>query len=304
MTPLHPGDPHTPLPSELDPAATAAPVFYAPNGHHPPRTSVLAAVRRHPVLAALPPLAAVAAAAAFGLTRPPTYTAEAQLQVGDFNLSAPGALNGFSTASAALAAAYSRTVDADDVVRPIAKELGLSEREARARVTATPVPESPVFLVASTGRRERQAIGLANAAAEALVDHIRTDTEGRQEAVAARRAYRAATLRLEDARLDRETAVRRYRLRRSADRRLAVRDARARTHQVSLEVQTQNQRYENARQSQLSRAVPSIIAKASAADSDRRSRLQVLVFIALLVGVPAGVGLALVRAQSTRAKAG
>src|SRR4051812_9451962 len=85
---------------------------YAPRPHAP-RISILRAARRHWVLVALPIVVFVALAAGIGLSREPTYTGAARLNIGRIDVSAPGALSGFSAATQALASSYSRAIDAE-----------------------------------------------------------------------------------------------------------------------------------------------------------------------------------------------
>ena len=65
------------------------------------------------------------------------------MSVGRFDLSQPGALGGYATATAALATTYSRAVGAQDVVQRVSRETNLDPLTVRARLEASPDPPEP-----------------------------------------------------------------------------------------------------------------------------------------------------------------
>lgn len=119
-------------------------------------------------------LLALAAAAALTLLGGSVYTAKTQLSVAAPDLEQPGALSGFSDAAESLASSYSRSVAADAVVGRTAQATGLSRAEVRGRVSATPVPGSPVLRVFASAPSREEAARLANEATTALVSYVRS----------------------------------------------------------------------------------------------------------------------------------
>jgi hypothetical protein len=156
----------------------------------PPETGLLtaaeppspfAAVLRHPFLTLLPILVFVGGAVAFGLVREPRWTSEARLTVGELSPSTQSA-PGIVEANQQLASAYSRAVSADRVLTRVSRELGIEKPEIKRRLTATPIPESPVVTVSGTGPTERDAIALTQVGTSALVRYIRDLGDKNREA--------------------------------------------------------------------------------------------------------------------------
>ena len=99
----------------------------------------------------------VAIAIAVALVRGPDYKAQSQLFVGSFDVRSV-AIPGFVTASVQLADAYSRLANSDAVVIPAARQTGLTRAQARARLSASNVPGSPVVRITAEGSSSRAAI--------------------------------------------------------------------------------------------------------------------------------------------------
>ncbi len=254
-----------------------------------PRIGLAAAIRRHPRWVIAPVLLLVGTAIAIGLARPATYTSEARLTVGRINVANAGALAGFSEASQALADAYSRSIDADGVVVATARETGLSPSLVRQRITATPVPRSPVFRITATGPSTEDATTLANATSNALVAYVTKLNRSNPDAERLAKSYRRASLEL----------ARRQSLEnllRDGDKG-AYQRARAETNLTQLRVETLRSVYLTSQQGQASTALVQVLSQANEAISDRSSRLQLLVFFALLAGLVVGCALALLRAN-------
>ena len=84
-----------------------------------PRVDLVAAVRRHPIVAAFPVVLLVVLAAIAAYNRPAVFTAETRLAVGRVDPSVPGGLVGFTDATRALAERYSRSVRSEAVLQPV-----------------------------------------------------------------------------------------------------------------------------------------------------------------------------------------
>src|SRR5215211_5809799 len=131
----------------------------------------LDAVRRYPWHALIPLIACLALALVLSTLRSPIYTAEAQLGIGRIDVSTYS-IPGFVSASRDLAAAYSRALRTTAVNRPLARQLHTSPAEVGSRLSASPIPESPVIVVTAKGSSERDAVELANAAKTALIAYV------------------------------------------------------------------------------------------------------------------------------------
>jgi len=129
-------------------------------------------VLRHPFVTFFTILVCVAGAAAFGVLREPTWTSEARLGVGELSPSTDSA-PGIVEANQQLASAYSRAVSADRVLEPVSAQLRLPKGQVRKRLSASPIPESPVITVDGTGPSEREAVAVAQVGTSALVRYIR-----------------------------------------------------------------------------------------------------------------------------------
>jgi hypothetical protein len=129
-------------------------------------------VLRHPFVTILTILVFAAGAIAFATLREPTWTSEARLGVGELSPSTDSA-PGIVEANQQLASAYSRAASADRVLTPVSRELGLKKGAVKQRLSASPIPESPVITVKGTGPSEREAVAIAQVGTSALVRYIR-----------------------------------------------------------------------------------------------------------------------------------
>lgn len=240
------------------------------------------AVRRHPFLTLLPILLLTGAAVALGLSREPTYTSEARLSVGELNPSVQTA-PGIVEANQQLASAYSRAVKADAVLRPVARELGISRDAAAARLSASPVAESPILVIEGTGASQREATEAADTASQALVRYIRS--LGADESSAERILADLRDARVEEARAEDEVD-----LTETPETEAALENAR-------LKVRALQQAYLDETQGGATTPVQ-IINPADSATSDERSFLKLAVTVGVLAGIALGVALATLRAAA------
>ena len=138
---------------------------------HAPGADLLATIGRHLVALVVPVLLLGAAGAAYGLLREPQHTAETRVSIGQLNLSSFG-VPGFVFAGSSLAGAYARTIDAPAVTRTAGARVGLSQEEARDALSASSIPDAPLFRVEATTDDEGKSVRLANAAAQRLVTYV------------------------------------------------------------------------------------------------------------------------------------
>src|SRR5205823_4742787 len=135
------------------------------------------------------------------LHRKPNYTANVRLQVAQIDPNQPGAATGFATATPALASSYSRVVGADGVINPVARRYHVSPQTVANRVSATPIPDSPLFMVSATDKSSRSARTLANAVADQLTAYVAVINQQDPSPTSLYRRYRAAAKSAERARM-------------------------------------------------------------------------------------------------------
>ncbi len=274
-----PGGPERPAPAER-PASTGS-----------GRIGIGEAAARHPVLVVLPVLICLAAVLAAGVSRSPTYTAKTRMRVSSINLGAPGALSGLSTASQSLASTYALSVDADDVLQPVATRLGLTVGDIRRRVSGSPVPASAVFTVTATTKSAVRSRLIANAVSESLVKYAAAQTSRRspedllaeyENLAQALNRVRLRAVAAEDAYADDPAPANARRL------------ARARTalQTAALEAGTAQDAYRNARVNSSPQPRVQVLRRASTAAGDRSEKLQIFGFTGLVAGLLIGLALA------------
>jgi uncharacterized protein involved in exopolysaccharide biosynthesis len=262
-----------------------------------PRLGILESVRRHLLLFLLPVILCVGVATVYGLRRSPTYTAEARMGIAKVDVSAPGALAGFTTAAQSLAETYSRVIAAEPVVRDLSRQFHAPPETIRARLSAVPVPDTPVFRVVATGPTEIAAVRLANAGTDSLESYLRkltADTEGDRLLG----EYKKAALTASEASAARSEAHSAYRQARTRANRLAVVKADADYAVARVRADSLQQVYTLRSQGgSSSGSLPQVLARAATGQSDRKSKLELLVALGLLAGAALGTGLALLRAH-------
>jgi hypothetical protein len=254
-------------------------------------------VRRHwPIV-----LAAVtiflAAALILGLKRTPEYTATAELSVGHAYVDSPAGIPGVIEATKSLALVYSRTARSSTVRADAARRLrdqGISET---GQITATPIPDSPLIKINGVADSEGDAVALANAGADALAANVNRE-------VAASRTEKETVARFERASrqwrraLDaRARATGTYRGDPTPTNRIVLDRASSAVEVAELRREAIREEYAASGQSSANAPTLETFSPASGATSDRSATLQMLLFIALIGGVAAGVALALLRGQ-------
>jgi hypothetical protein len=262
-----------------------------------PRVGAFAAVRRHPVTALLPVIALTALGVFAGLARTPTYTATAKLSVGRLNIAAPGALAGFQTAVSSLADAYSRSVSADGVVDPVARRLRLDPRDVRRRVSAVPIPGTPVFRVRGDGDTAGAAIRITNGASTALIAYVDRLNRTNPDAARLLGELNAAALANSRAASTARRARAAWQARHSARTRQALERAQAQADTAKVQLDAVARTYVSSEQGGGATSIVQILARASDASSDRVRFLEVSVFVGLIAGIALGVALATRRAN-------
>lgn len=153
---------------------------------------MLQAVRRYPLLALVPMLVLAALGIAVGYARTPTYKSNAELAVGQLNVSDPAAVGSVVTATQSLASVYSRMIDATGVRQGIAKQIDPSG----AQVFATPIPGSPLVRITGQAHTAGRAMDAANAGARALLKYSKRYSASGNDSTGIYAQYKAASLRV------------------------------------------------------------------------------------------------------------
>lgn len=253
--------------------------------------SIARAVRRYPLVVALPALLLLGSAIALGLTRAPTYTSTATLYVGRLDV-ASQAIPGYVTAATTLASAYSRIAESPQVLVPTAGRLRTSYSNLVGHVVATPIPESPVFRISADASSAALAVELTQGTTSEIGAFALKagSVTGGSDAILAR--YRSAAVRANrlHARVGRLRAARKGVFAPVSSTRLDAAQVDSQT--ADLQVQTLGGEYANSRQNSRG-VVITVLNPATTAASDRQSVLQRLAFIGFFGGLVIGVGLAI-----------
>lgn len=158
-----------------------------------PNSFALRAIGHNKWLVLLCALVLAVAGVGYGLVRQPTYTASATLQVGQVNPNSPGFL-GYVQSASALAAAFSRAIAAEPVLDSVERRTGVTASKAAPRLSSEPIPLSPAFRVIATGGSSEGTIALANATAQAIVVYEGHTNSANPQADSLLAEYRRASL--------------------------------------------------------------------------------------------------------------
>jgi uncharacterized protein involved in exopolysaccharide biosynthesis len=269
------------------------------HGHPPaPRDAdadgvVVRALARHRPLIVVCAIVLAGLGAGFGALRAGTYTASATLQVGQVNPNSPGFF-GFVQSATDLATAFSRSITAESVLDTVHEQLGLGPNQAVDRLSAEPIPNSPIFRVIATGPNPTSAIRLANVAGNAVVAYVTkantTDPEG--DGLLA--SYHAASLRLAKVTAETGRAAAAYAAHPSVTTFAALLGARAQQAAEKLRTQAIAANYQESARNTTTTDLVSLLAGAATATSDHSSKIELYAFTGLLAGFVIGCAGAIV----------
>jgi uncharacterized protein involved in exopolysaccharide biosynthesis len=263
----------------------------------PIRLGVFGSIRQHPFLAAAPVLLFVVVALALGYQRQPTYTATARLSVGALYSSNVAAVPGVLQATESLAGGFARAIDATAVTQDTARRLGTSPTAVDGRLTATPIPDSPLIKISATGTSVTEAEQVANAASQSLVAYVGTQNSRSTDTSSIFKDFRSAALAYSR---DQETVrrlSRAYANSRNPRLKSQLNQAEADAQTSLLRRESLRASYENGVQGVSGSPKLTIFSSASGASSDRFRFLQILLFIAVVAGLAVGAALATMRAN-------
>jgi hypothetical protein len=267
----------------------------------PPSGANVSALTRHKLLIGVVAIVCALLGAGYGLSRRPVYTASATLQVGQVNPNSPG-FYGYVQSAAALASAFSRAIQAEPVLDVVRQKLQLTPAAASARLSAEPIPVSPAFRVIATGPSRSSALSLANVTANALIAYESQTNSANPEAGSLLHEYAEASFQLQQA----EATFNRF----IHDKRASAQQrARAGAERTAAQVKLKalGNSYVGAVTSQAPRSgLVTLLAGATSASDDRRSKVEAFGLIGLLAGLVLGCLAAGLRERrrSARAQAG
>ncbi|MGH3029515.1 MAG: hypothetical protein ACRDNE_01880 [Gaiellaceae bacterium] len=252
----------------------------------------------------MPTLLLVGCALAISLTRSPTYKAEVRLNAGTLDVETQ-AIPGFLVASQSLADLYSRTLDAQQVVEPISDRVGLKPETVSSRLSASPIPESSIFVIEASGPSASGAVALANAASDALAAYVATLNRPPGDNRRLLSEFNQASLALAQIISTRNEARTAFDVARTEENQDALQQAVADVQAAKLRLDTLSSLYQESEQAdRISAELVQVVSPATSAWSDRNSVLQRLVILALLAGALAGVAFATIRANVSHARMG
>jgi capsular polysaccharide biosynthesis protein len=264
-----------------------------------PGGDVLASIGRHILLVILPIFILGFLGLVYGALRDPEYTAQTRISIGQLNLTSQG-VPGYASAGASLAAAYARTVDAPYVVRQTAKATTVSIAEARDALTASSIPDSPLFLVEATTTDDDRSVKMVNVASQALIEQvvqINARTDLRQQLYDKFTGAAAKTARL---RIEQNEAQKRYDQDPSEKNRLALVKANAQRLSSGLRRDKLRGLYSSAAGGELADNLLQIVSPADHATSDRSSEIKTWAITGVLAGLVIGLILASVAESRLR----
>jgi uncharacterized protein involved in exopolysaccharide biosynthesis len=269
---------------------------HSPPPPEPSFSPVSFAIGRHKLLVFMCAAALAVVGALGGAARKGTYTASTTLQVGKVNPNSPG-FYGFVQSASDLAGVFSRAITAAPVLAAVHSQLGLAPGQAVARLAAEPLPSSPAFRVIATGPTPRAAVSLANVTSNALIAYEAQANTYSPESQRMLDEYRKTSLALAHANMQVSRAASAYGAHRDPARRLNLERAEAERAAASLQVQALASGYQLSAQSTTTRDLISLLAGASIATSDRKSKVELLGFIGLLGGLVIGAAIAVLYEQ-------
>lgn len=261
------------------------------HGHSPaPQgadSMVVRSLGRHRVLIFVCAVVLAALGAGFGALRAGTYTASATLQVGQVNPNSPGFF-GFVQSATDLATAFSRSITAESVLDTVHDRLGIGPNQAVDRLSAEPIPDSPIFRVIATGPNAASAIGLANVAGNAVVAYVTQSNTTDPDGDGLLASYHAASLRLAKVTAETGRAAGAYAAHPSVTTFAALLSARAQQAAEKLRTQSIAANYRESARNTTTTDLVSLLAAAATATSDHSSKIELYAFTGLLAGFVVG----------------
>lgn len=257
----------------------------------PRRRGIGDAVRRYPFFFVGPLVVTLIVGAAAGLALKPTYSASSQLNVGKLTVSS-SSIPGYATAIDSLATGYARLMSADQIVVAVAQKLHLPSQYVAARLSGTPVASSPIITVNSTGASPAQAIAIANTASAALVSYVNNLTLGPLAIKAKLNTLESDVAKQTSLQVGADQANVTEQKQPSSGNLAAKVKAQTALAQQQVIVTTDKGNYNDALQAGASATLVQVLNNAAVASSNRKTRFETIMFVALVIGILNGMAAA------------
>jgi hypothetical protein len=183
------------------------------------------------------------------------------------------------------------------VLESVHRKLVLSPDAAVSEISAEPIPNSPVFRVIATAANGPAAVRLANVASSALIAYEGSANTYSPESRRLLHDYRAASLSLAHAEATVARAQRDYTALPDAARKAGLESAQAGRASASLRTQALASAYQLSAESTDTTELVSLLSGAVTAESNHKSKIELLGFVGLLAGLVVGCALAVLREQ-------
>jgi capsular polysaccharide biosynthesis protein len=266
-------------------------------------TSLGAAIRRYPLLVALPTVLLLAAGILAGAAKSPTYSAAATINVGKSDINTQ-ATPGYVQAAQALASTYSRLVMSQHISIPVAQQLHQSPATVAGGITAIPIPTQPTFTITATAGSPQGAVNLAHAAVTALQAYVNRSATQQGGAPQLLSRYQAAQAKADQLQLKASKIEARFRLNRPGVTSAQVQSAKVAGQVAALKAQALSGSYLGLSQNGGAPTLDVLIDPTSASSSNRKSNIEKYAVIGAVAGLAIGIAFAvLISALGTRSLA-
>ena len=273
----------------------------------PPVVGPLVSVLRHPFLALLPTLVLLCMLVGTALGTPAVHRAQSQVLVGRVDVEST-AIPGFVAANQQLAGLYSRIAETSVIAAPAGDAVGLTADEVLAQSSASPVPESSILRIETTGTSERDALTLAEALTTQLLTYVQANSVRPAGVEAALAEFQQANRELLAAQEELQVqnrALAQLRERAGEGSQAApvlaqverVQAAQAAVNTRQLQVNALGGTFQDTERGSAQRNSLQAIGEPVSLGTDRRSKLQLAIAASLLLGTVLGVAWATGRAN-------
>ena len=268
-----------------------SPDFGRRNGGPTGSPSLASSVRRHPFLVLLPTLLLLAAGIYVGNKKHPTYSATATINVGKSDINTQ-ATPGYVTAAESLTSTYSRVVESQHVVDPIARALNKPVSAVSSNLTATPIPGEPSFTITAKGSSSASAVALAHEAVASLqkfVNQSATQQGGPSQLLA---KYQSAQNTANQLELKASTLKARLNLNTPGVTKAKVADAKLAAQVATLKAQSLSGAYLNLSQNGSAPSLDVLNDPTSASTTNRKTNIEKYAVIGVVAGLVIGIAFA------------
>jgi hypothetical protein len=250
---------------------------------------------RYPWLVLIPVLALGALGFVLAGKKHTTYTAQAQVLIGQPAPGTSGELPGIVQAEQSLAGIYAREIDFDRVLVPLAHQLNTSPADIASRLSAAPDPQSPLIRINATGPNAAAAVTLANGAATKFAAAMNSTTQTTAPANHAFSSYQHASTAYQQALAKQHTIAHQLSLRGidpSTSSDAGLMKATVATQVAQLHLTTLASQYQSALATQNNAPTLSVFQSAGGATTNHASNLEIYVFGGAVAGLLIGAALA------------